>query len=129
MFNNIRERVRLKADFLRLLLGMEIDKARQSVLLEFVETYMALDKQEELDFRSRVTVKPEYQKVEKMITTYEQEGRAAGKQEALLLQLEAKFGELEEPIKQRIQCIESTEKLESLLVSVLDAKSLDQLDL
>jgi hypothetical protein len=33
-----RERVRLKADFLRLILGSGIDPARQSVLVEFVET-------------------------------------------------------------------------------------------
>ncbi len=39
---NRRERVRLKADFLRLILRAPVDPVRQSLLVDFVETYMPL---------------------------------------------------------------------------------------
>ena len=37
-----RERVRLKADFLRWILGAPVDPARRGLLVDFVETYMPL---------------------------------------------------------------------------------------
>ena len=39
---NRRERVRLKADFLRWILGTPVDPARRGLLVDFVETYMPL---------------------------------------------------------------------------------------
>ena len=42
MDHNRRERVRLKADFLRWILACPIDPARRSPLVEFVETYVSL---------------------------------------------------------------------------------------
>jgi peptidoglycan hydrolase CwlO-like protein len=41
--------------------------------------------------------------------------------------LEKKFGELSEDLKRRVRAIESTQRLESLLLAVLDADSLDDL--
>jgi hypothetical protein len=67
-----------------------------------------------------------------MITTYEQEGIKKGiekgKQEMLILQLEKKFRKLKAAEKQRIRQIDSGEKLNRLLLSVLDADSLDDLE-
>jgi len=134
---NRKERVRLKADFLRLILGTGIDPARAGVLREFVETYMVLDRTEEIRFKQIVQTERRYQKVEKMITTYEKEamkkgrveGRAEGQRKALTLLLESKFGKLSPVVKKKIRQLDSPKKLESLLLSVLDATSLDELEL
>lgn len=45
-----RQRVRLKADFLRLILRAGTDPARQNLLVEFVETYMPLASTEQTQF-------------------------------------------------------------------------------
>ena len=68
-----------------------------------------------------------------MITTYEQkgieEGKQEGKQEALILVLEKKFGKLGDTQKQRVRQVTSTPELESLLLAALDAARLEDLPL
>jgi hypothetical protein len=133
---NRRERVRLKADFLRLILGSGIDPARQSVLVEFVETYMRLEPAEQVKYRQIVARDHKYQKVAKMITTYEQagirigkkEGNKEGKQNALIMLLEKKFRKLKVAEKNRIRKIESVAKLDKLILSLLDAESLNEVE-
>lgn len=49
---NRQEQVRLKADFLRLILGSRVDEMRQSLLVEFVETYVPLMNEELAQFQS-----------------------------------------------------------------------------
>jgi flagellar biosynthesis/type III secretory pathway protein FliH len=142
---NRKDRVRLKADFLRWILACPIDPARQSLLVEFVETYVALADHEQAEFQQFVRNDPEYTQVQQMITTYEQKGIAEGKQkgieegkqkgieegkqEALILVLEKKFGKLGDAQKQRIRQVTSTPELESLLLAALDAVSLEDLPL
>jgi len=129
---NRKERARLKADFLRLILGAKIDPARRSLLVDFIETYMTLTQEETKEFNSVVASERKYKRVEEMITTYEQEGikkgRTKGKQEDLILLLEKRFGKLKPATKRKIGQIDSSKELESLLLSAVDAKSLDDLD-
>lgn len=140
-----RERVRLKAEFLRLILGAKVDPARRSLLIDFVETYMPLGGQDESEYERLVAKDPEYREVAAMITVYEkrgiEKGRREGKREGkragqiqekravLTLQLEKRFGDLEASLKQRIRRIGSPQRLDSLLLAVLDAQSVDDLDL
>jgi hypothetical protein len=128
---NWKERVRLKADFLRLVLASPVDPARQSLLVEFVETYLALAEPEQAEFEQIVAGNPQYTQVEQMITAYEkkgiEKGIERGKQEDLILLLEKKFGKLSAARRRKIRRIESTEQLESLLLAVLDAKSFEDL--
>ena len=130
---NRRERVRLKADFLRWILACPLDPARRSLLVEFVETYLPLAGPEQCEFEQTVRSDDQYHEVEQMITVYEQrgkqEGKHEGKQEDLILLLEKKFGKLGAARKRKIRKIESTQELESLLFAVLDAKSLKDLPL
>ena len=137
---NRKNRVRLKADFLRWILACPIDPARRSLLVEFVETYVALADHEQAEFRQIVHSDPEYTQVQQMITTYEQkgklegkkegkEGKQQGKQEDLILVLEKKFGKLSAARKRRVRQIESTPELESLLLAALDAVRLEDLPL
>ena len=70
------------------ILACPTDPARQSLLVEFVETYVALADHEQAEFQTFVRNDPEYTQVQQMITTYEQRGgrrrdrgREEGKQE------------------------------------------------
>jgi predicted transposase/invertase (TIGR01784 family) len=137
--------VRLKADFLRLILACPIDPARQNLLVEFVETYLRLAEREQAEFQQIVQSDRNDMKVEQMITIYEkqgiqqgiqqgkqkgkQKGKQEGKQEDLILLLEKKFGKLSAALRRKVRQIESTERLESLLLAVLDADSLEDLPL
>ena len=124
---NRAERVRLKADFLGLILGSAVDPARKSLLVEFVETYLPLAGHERREFQQIVGSDQKYAKVEQMITTYEKEGTEKGKREVLILQLEKKFGRLDDAVKRTILQIDTPEKLDSLLLAILDADSLEDL--
>jgi hypothetical protein len=72
----------LKADFLRWILACPIDPARRSLLVEFVETYVALAEHEQAAFQQLVRSDSEYTKVRQMITTYEQKGIEKGIEKA-----------------------------------------------
>jgi hypothetical protein len=132
---NRQERVRLKADFLRLILASPVDPARASLLVEFVEAYLPLVEHEQTEFQLIVANEPEYAKVEQMITVYEKKGIEKGikkgiekgTQNNLILLLEKKFGKISATLRRNIRQIDSPEKLESLLLAVLDADSLEDL--
>ena len=121
----------MKADFLRLILRSAVDPARRSLLVEFVETYLPLAGREKTEFQQIVTADQQYAEVEQMITVYEKDGikkgRQEGRQEALILQLEKRFGKLDDAVKRRVRRLRSAERLDSLLLAVLDAKSVDDL--
>jgi hypothetical protein len=126
---NRKERVRLKADFLRLILGCPVDPARRSLLVEFVETYLPLAKDEQEQFDTIVKHDEQYVEVESMITVYEQKGIEKGiekaKQDALILLSKKKFGKVGAAHQRRIREIDSTERLDALLVALLDAESIE----
>ena len=75
---NRREQVRLKADFLRLILGSRIDEVRRSLLVEFVETYVPLMGNDFIEFQELIHTENQYEEVEKMVTVYEQMGIEKG---------------------------------------------------
>lgn len=136
-----RERVRLKADFLRLILRAGIDSARQSLLVEFVETYMPLATSEQSQFTQLIQVVETYREVKEMVTVYEkagikkgrqegrEEGREEGKVEALLLLMENRFSKLPVNIRRKVERIRSSQRINELLLAVINAKSLSELDL
>ena len=126
---NRREEVRLKADFLRLILGSRIDEVRRSLLVEFVETYVPLMGNDFIEFQELIHTENQYEEVEKMVTVYEQKGIEKGiekgKQNTLVILLEKRFGSVPEEMDRAIRAIDSIERLDELLLSVFDAKSLN----
>jgi predicted transposase YdaD len=58
-----------------------------------------------------------------------EEGRMEGRREALLEQLERRFGPLPEATVKRVRGLTSSDDLSRLLGRVLDAASLEELDL
>ncbi len=137
-----KQMIQAKSDFWRLIAGArKVNPARRHLLIEFVETYMQLNRQEQKRFDKIINEQKEYQEAKKMITVYEkrgkqegllegkQEGLIEGKQDDLLLLMEKKFGKLSQSIKNKIRKINSVKKLDSLLVDLLDAGKLTDLKL
>ena len=126
------ERVRVKADFLRLILQAEINPARQSILVDFVENYVRLNSKEQQLFEATVKAE-EIQEVIKMMTVYEargiekgmQQGMQQGVSRAILETLEVRFGNIPYILKEKINYCNDLEKLnrahkKALLISSLD---------
>ena len=136
-----RQRVRLKADFLRLILRAGTNPARQSLLVEFVETYMPLASTVQTQFTQLVQVDETYREVKQMVTTYEkagikkgikkgmEKGMEKGKLVALMLLLENRFAKLPEDVRRKVERIHSSQRIDELLLAVLNAKSLSELGL
>ena len=90
-----KERVSLKAEFLRMLLKMKLDPARMTLLHVFFDTYIKLNLVEEEELREVIKASLEEEKILEMITIYEKRGREEGRQEAireLILKLLDKHG-------------------------------------
>ncbi len=86
------ERVELKKQFLRMLVRMELDEAKQRLLFGFFETYVKLSDEEERRLRSEVNemeTKEKEQVLELMIS-YERQGMRQGMKH--LIQTMAKKG-------------------------------------
>ncbi len=79
------EKVELKKEFLRMLVRLELDKARQRLLLGFFETYVKLSEEEEQQLQREVKAMEtkEREKVLELIISYEQKGRKEGLEEGI----------------------------------------------
>ena len=110
-----KEIVRVKADFLRLVLKSERNPARKSLLIEFVENYVRLNANALKEFKTLITTTPELKEIKKMVTVYEEEGIRKGILEnarnAVLEALEVKFGDVPYPIKEKIRYCDDLRKL------------------
>ncbi|MCX8001973.1 MAG: Rpn family recombination-promoting nuclease/putative transposase [Anoxybacillus mongoliensis] len=90
------ERVELKKQFLRMLVRLELDEAKQRLLFGFFETYVKLSDEEERRLRSEVNEMEtkEKDKVMELIISYEQKALEKGREEGMkrLVQTMAKKG-------------------------------------
>ncbi|AOL34880.1 MULTISPECIES: Rpn family recombination-promoting nuclease/putative transposase [Geobacillus thermoleovorans group] len=79
------EKVELKKEFLRMLVRLELDEARQRLLLGFFETYVKLSEEEEQQLQREVKAMEtkEREKVLELIISYEQKGRKEGLEEGI----------------------------------------------
>jgi len=127
--------VRLKADFLRLILKAERDIAKKSLLLEFIESYIKLNSKEMKEFDKLITVDENLKEITEMITVYEErgiekglkkgiqkgrlegrlEGRLQNAKNAVLEALEVKFGTVPYPIKEKVLYCDDLNKLKQAL--------------
>ena len=137
-----KQMVQTKSEFCRLIAGSKkINPARRYLLIEFVEAYMQLNREQQKTYDHIIDERKEFKEVKKMITVYEkrgleqgmeqgmEKGLLEGKQEDLLLLMEKKFGKLSKSVQGKIRKVTSVKKLDSLLVKLLDAKKLTDLKL
>ena len=119
-----RQMVQTKSEFCRLIAGSKkINPARRYLLLEFVEAYMQLNRQEQKTYDQMIDEQKEFKEVKKMITVYEkrgmeqglEQGLLEGKREALLLLLKSRFGFIDNELEDRIMHLSSVAKVDKLL--------------
>ncbi|AZU64382.1 hypothetical protein [Neobacillus mesonae] len=82
-----REKIEVKTEFLQMVLRMQLDPARLTLLMGFFDTYLQLTKEEEEKVIEEVKAMSakEGEKVMEIISSYERRGREEGREEALLL--------------------------------------------
>jgi len=134
MTYNRKDHVRLKADFLRLMLNSAANPAKQRILFQFIETYMPLDTTEQVDFRKLLSTQLKSQSVANMITIYEQEGIEKGiklgqlqeRRRFLLLLLEQRMGLLSPSLRDQIESCSDADQQERMLLATLSGRSPDE---
>jgi hypothetical protein len=121
----------------------KLDPARKFLLTNFVDSYVQLDDADREEYESLLAqdANREVAAMELTLTTNAdrlvrkgfadglREGREHGQRDLLLRQLTRRFGPLPERAQQRLQALTSPEELARLAERVLDAQSLDDLDL
>ena len=77
------ERIEVKKEFFKMLIRLQLDRARETLITGFFETYLQLDEQEEQQFKKEVkSMNPkEGEKIMEIMTSYERKGREEGKQQ------------------------------------------------
>ncbi|MED4269589.1 Rpn family recombination-promoting nuclease/putative transposase [Geobacillus stearothermophilus] len=77
---NEEEKVEVKKEFLRMLVRLELDEAKQRLLFGFFETYLRLSEAEEIQLRNEVSQMEtkEAKQVMELIVSYEQRGMEKG---------------------------------------------------
>ena len=118
-----KDRPRVKAECLRMLLTSHLDAGKQSLIWEFVDTYLQLSAAEEKTFqRELVTIAPEAEEdAMELMTSWEKRGWKRGKKEGLiegvagltLKLIQNRLGTLPETLKRRLTAL-SLAKLEQL---------------
>ncbi len=124
---------RLKYECLSRIVRCQVNEARRSLLINWVQTYLALSETEQQEFEVLVTASPLTEEVRTMLLTYEgkvlQRGMRQAKQQTLLDLLQTKFGQLPAEIPQRVIAMEQIEELDQLLRQIITANSLDEMGL
>lgn len=131
-----KERVQVKLEFLRMLVNMELDLARMTLLTGFFETYLRLNETEERKLEEEMG-KMDEKEVSKMIeltTSWEEKGRTKGKIEGkiegqaiiVLRLLKKKFNEIPLPIENKVRML-SEDKLQQLAEAIFDLETIEDL--
>jgi hypothetical protein len=125
-------KVQLRLEALRrILLECPENDYRRLLLQECVEAYLPLDDEEQQQFEQMLHTEPYREMEPMMLTTFEKgiaKGRAEGQRAAARLLLDRKFGPLNATVLQRLETWPE-ERLNDLLLAVLDAPSLHSLGL
>lgn len=131
-----QERVQVKLEFLRMLVNMELDPARMTLLTGFFETYLRLNETEERKLEEEMG-KMDEKEVVKMIeltTSWEEKGRSKGRIEGkiegqasiLIKQMKKKYNDFPLEIENQVRSL-SEEKLEQLAEAIFDLKTIEDL--
>lgn len=127
------DRPKVKAQCLRLLATLRLDRARMQLISGFIDTYLNLSELEEQAFQAELgRIKPEERKeVMEIVTSWMKTGIQQGierETNLVLRQLERKFGELDPELETRVRKLEITQ-LEELGVALLDFSNTDELSI
>ena len=106
----------------------DVDDAREFLLVDIIETYCRLS-EEDAERYQRLISRKEYQRVLDTELTWADKLILKGKREALLRQVEQKFGPLPLEVTDRIAAEESAAVIDGWLERILTARTLGDLEL
>ena len=133
-----QERVQVKLEFLRMLVHMELDPARMTLLTGFFETYLRLDETEERKLEEEMG-KMDEKEASRMIeltTSWEEKGRSKGRiegkiegkiegqAEMLLRLLKKRFKDMPIELENKVRTL-SEAKMAQLAEAIFDLKTIE----
>jgi Domain of unknown function (DUF4351)/Putative transposase, YhgA-like len=119
-----RDRPKVKAECLRLLVTLKLDPAKTRLISKFVDTYLRLNDREEKTFQAELDKIGTAQKeaIMQVTTSWEEKGQRS----LISLLIEQKVGQLPEALNSRVSSL-SPNKLSSLAIALLNFSSIDDL--
>lgn len=128
-----KERVLVKLEFLRMLVRMELDPARMTLLTGFFETYLNLNEAEEQQLKAEIGKidEKEAKRMLEITTSWEQKGRAEGRAEGqadlLMRLLKKKFINISSDIEKKVRAL-PVEKLQELAEAIFDFETIEDIE-
>jgi hypothetical protein len=129
-----QERAKVKVECLRAIANLKLDPARVSILSGFVDSYLNLNRVEEVEFEEEVASikkETEKEKVMQIVTSWMEQGIERGEQQATLKSvlrvLNRRVGELDGGTLDRLQQL-SVSQLEALHDAALDFTQVAQVE-
>jgi hypothetical protein len=126
------ERVEVKLKCAQMLGNLQLEHLKETIISEFIDTYLKLSEEEELQFETALQklAKPEQEAVMPIRMSWRERGKAEGKAEGVLsivlLQLNEKLGPLDSELINQLQAL-SIEKLQELAKAIFQINSIDAL--
>lgn len=130
------DRPRVKAECLRLLATLKLNPAKMQLISGFVDTYLKLNRTEEIEFQQTIGEfqPPQQENVMQIVTSWMQQGieqgieqgRKRGEKILVLRQLRRKLGELNPRVQDQIMAL-SLEQVENLGDALLDFVTVHEL--
>ena len=131
-----KDRAKVKAECLRLMVSLKLNPAKMQLISGFVDSYLRLSSQEESMFQSELSKMKlkEKEQIMQITTSWKEEGRLEGRLEGqkegqantILRLLNRKLGNLSAETENRIKSLESSQ-LDILTEDLLDFTSFDAL--
>jgi Domain of unknown function (DUF4351)/Putative transposase, YhgA-like len=123
-----RDRPKVKAECLRLLVTLKLDPAKTRLISKFVDTYLRLNAQEERTFQAEIDKIGIAQKeaIMQVTTSWEEKGIEKGQRSLTSLLLEQKVGKLPDALIDRISAL-PLDQLSALAIALLNFNAIDDL--
>jgi len=121
------ERAEVKFECLRLLATFKLNKARQRLLSGFIDTYLRLNANEELQFQQKIAKlqQKKRQKVMELTTSWEEKGRKEGQADLVLRLVKRRYGTVSPILEQKIRSL-GLQELNRLAERLFDFSSMEE---
>ena len=130
------EKVKVKLEFMRMLIRMKLDPARMELLAGFFETYLKLNEEEEEQYYRELGKldRKEVEVIMQITTSWHEKGRAEGEikgkaekaREVICKYLDRRFGEKTKDLQQKVHHISNLEILDYVLEELFAANTLEE---
>jgi hypothetical protein len=123
-----RERPKVKAECLRLLVTLKLDPAKTRLISKFIDTYLRLNAQEEQTFQAEIDKIGVAQKeaIMQVTTSWEEKGIEKERRSLVSILLNQKFEQLPDSLNDRLSSL-SLDQLSALAIALLNFSSIDDL--